>query len=181
MPAKPKRPVVVDLGATWRQTQRRLQQQLPIPAPSIAVVHDFDPSYDEPPDGPLCQIALSGDDSLVAGARVSAAVGVRPAVLCFASKNMPGGAVASGVNAQEECIFRRSSISLALPPEKPPRCYPLPPGRCVLVSHVAVVRTPNHDWLETPFVEVDVISSAAVSKPALHGRDTQTQMTWLAG
>ena len=62
-------------------------------------------------------LAISDEDSVSAGVLVSAAVGYPAFVLNFASKNVPGGAVGSGVLAQEECIFRQTTLALALPPE----------------------------------------------------------------
>jgi uncharacterized protein (TIGR02452 family) len=157
----------------WRQTKRKLPALLQgslIAPPNIQLVHDFDPNFQtDTADCFAGHLAISSDDSLVAGSRLSAAVQARVAVLCFASRNIPGGAVASGVNAQEESLYRRCSVSLALNPDDRPDCYPMPGGRCVLVSQVAVVRGPDHEWLQTPFAEIDMIASAAVSKPPLLG------------
>ena len=153
----------------WRQTKRKLPallQRSLIAPPNIQLVHDFDPNFQTSmADCFAGHVAISSDDSLVAGARLSVAVQARVAVLCFASKNIPGGAVASGVNAQEESLFRRCSVSLALNPDARPGCYPMPEGRCVLASQIAVVRGPDHEWLLPPFAEIDMITSAAVSKP----------------
>jgi len=122
-----------------------------------------------PPPSRRCCFAVSSDDTVSAAVRISVSAG-RPAfTLSFASKNLPGGAVASGVLAQEECVFRQTALSLLLPPEVRPSCYPLPPGRVVVCRRVAVVRGPHpaYEWLSEPYVLIDVATSAAAQKPPL--------------
>jgi len=165
---------VRDLAAVWRDTRKHLKRLCKEPAPVF--VHDFEPSFHLDPDAKgvhdasyHCRVALSAEDVLQAAVRVSVGAGERALVLNFASKNIPGGAVASGVLAQEETIYRRTSLAMFLDPEKPPRCYPLPPGRCIVSQQVAVVKSIEYEWLALPFPEIDIVSSAAEQKPAIAG------------
>lgn len=188
---------LLDLAAVYRETRKaalHLKSTGCCSAPGPPTVHDFGDGHSDGGDRSMiplfstprsagsspstcgsCCFAISSDDAVAAGLRVSAASGCAALVLNFASKNLPGGAVASGVNAQEECIFRQTTISSVLPPENPPSCYPMPPRRVVITRDVAVLRGshPDYEWLPPPFTYIDVASSAAVSKPALHPGDDQ--------
>lgn len=173
---------VLDLAAAYRQTRQRLKKLSVAgvcPSPGELLVHDADISstWDLhaqrcPEEGLRCHVAVSGDDGVSAAVRISRAASCRAFLLSFASKNIPGGAVASGVLAQEECIFRQTSISLALDPGSRPRCYPLSPGRVVVVRNVAVIRGahPDYEWHPVPFPLIDVASSAAEQHPPSDGR-----------
>lgn len=172
LPRQPRR--ILDLAAVWRDTWRRLQKgRSDVELQPIEVYdfqHDFDPTACAEAGAQRCAIALSAGDSLEAARRVAAAAagqGARPLVLNFASKSLPGGAVASGVLAQEETIFRCTSLGLSLNPEKAPRCYPLPPGRCLVSRGIAVVKDSEYQWLPEPSAQIDVATSAAQQKPPL--------------
>lgn len=163
----------VDLAAVWRDTQKHAQRLLKngeIPPPGPALVHDFDIGFNPESYGGVatgCRIAISTDDSVTAATRVSLETGTPALVLNFASKNLPGGAVGSGVFAQEESIFRQTAISLVLSPISRPQCYPLPEGRVVVTKGIAVVKSSDYAWLPQPYFLVDIASSPAEQKPAL--------------
>lgn len=170
-PRAGRRGVPLDLAQVWRDTKRKLVQRGI--APPTLMVHEasdeFRPRQRHGTAAQSCTIALSSDTSLAAAQRI-AACGVKPLVLNFASPNLPGGAVASGVNAQEEALFRCTSISLALDPEGPhPRCYPIIPGRCVVALNVQIVKSDEYALLPEPFTEIDIAVCPAQQKPATDG------------
>lgn len=127
--------------------------------------------------GAACSVRVSAEDSVTAAQRLAADCDARapPAVLCYSSPNIPGGAVASGVAAQEEDIFRRTSICLSLPPHNTPKgLYPMGasrPGRCVVAANVCIVKDARFEWLfpprraEHPWPIITVISCPAPQKP----------------
>lgn len=163
---------VLDTAAVFRETRKKVNKMVEsghLERPSQPSVYDFQETLADIPSCPRgkCTFAISADDTVTAVARVSAEAGCPAFALNFASPNMPGGAVASGIVAQEECLFRQTSIDAALPAGARLRCYPLVPGRVVLCRGVAVVRAshPSYEWLPEPFTLVDVGSSAAVQKP----------------
>ena len=90
---------------------------------------------------------------------------IRVMVLNFASPNIPGGAVASGVNAQEECIFRRTSIHQHLDPRHVPKAYPINRLRCVVTSAVSIIKDDHYKWLPQPWPVCDIVTCAAEQKP----------------
>lgn len=165
---------ILDLAAVWRDTQKGLVRR-GLPQRPLEI-YDYPLEVDLMSHGgseaSCCTIALSCSDCLEAAVRVasaSEASGKLPLLLNFASKNLPGGAVASGVLAQEETIFRRTGLSSCLNPGTRPPCYPLPQGRCVISRSIAVVKSVDYTWLPEPFVHIDVITSAAQQKPSLTG------------
>eukprot|EP00747_Dinoflagellata_sp_TGD_P195020 gnl/TRDRNA2_/TRDRNA2_63124_c0_seq1.p1 gnl/TRDRNA2_/TRDRNA2_63124_c0~~gnl/TRDRNA2_/TRDRNA2_63124_c0_seq1.p1 ORF type:complete len:145 (-),score=20.39 gnl/TRDRNA2_/TRDRNA2_63124_c0_seq1:240-674(-) len=121
---------ILDLAAVYRETRKHIEEQA-FPRPQDPIVHEFQHSSEflneisagrkgrtdlEGKATCSCRYAISTDDSVSAAVRISIASGCTPFALNFASKNLPGGAVASGVLAQEESIFRQTALALALPP-----------------------------------------------------------------
>ena len=181
---------VLDLAAVYRGTVKGVAKRAasaslpPLSPPSISVVE-----YDEAAHtaatagaggtGTPCCVTVTMDDTLTAAlCLISAGVTQSPFVLNFASPNMPGGAVASGVNAQEEALFRATDLHRHLNPKAPPRgVYPLR-GQCVVSQGVSVARHPkSFEWLPEPWPQIDVATSAALQKPAVSSDGTNYSTT----
>lgn len=91
------------------------------------------------------------------------------AVLNFASATRPGGGVATGSSAQEECICRcttlypclnsAESIAKFYEPHRK-RVGPLHNDDIIYTRNVAIIKNDDYDTLETP-VSVDIITCAA--------------------
>lgn len=85
--------------------------------------------------------------------------GANPVCLNMANQFNPGGGVKQGASAQEECLFRKSTLCVALKNEN----YPLDDFGGIYSPHVLVYRDEKekgHAFLETPF-EVAVVTLAA--------------------
>lgn len=91
-------------------------------------------------------------------------------VLNLASEKNPGGGWLGGSQAQEEDLFRGTSISLTLSKEKH---YPIGRNRCLLSEHVGILRDGSQNWLssddraESKYVEVAVLTLPAIRRPQL--------------
>lgn len=91
-------------------------------------------------------------------------------VLNLASEKNPGGGWLEGSQAQEEDLFRGTSISLTLSKEKH---YPIGRNRCLLSEHVGILRDGSQNWLssddraESKYVEVAVLTLPAIRRPQL--------------
>lgn len=110
-------------------------------------------------------------------ARVYATQGYKVAVLNFASSTNPGGGVASGASAQEECLCRVSTLYPCLKDERmwnsfysPHRlaANPLHSDDIIYTKDVVVIKDDDYKLLEKPFT-VDVITCAA---PTLREKTT---------
>jgi uncharacterized protein (TIGR02452 family) len=66
--------------------------------------------------------------------------GLNPLVLNMASDYQPGGGWQRGSGAQEECLFRRSSLHMALEPKKR-QYYPLPELGAIYTPNAYVFRS----------------------------------------
>src|SRR5690606_10254878 len=91
-------------------------------------------------------------------------LGLRPLVLNMASDYHPGGGVAKGSQAQEECLFRRTNYFLHLNEELVE--YPFKPTQVVLSPGVAVIKDRNYQLMDS-FETLDFVACAAVRKPRL--------------
>jgi uncharacterized protein (TIGR02452 family) len=93
---------------------------------------------------------------------VSALVGYarcleRVCVLNMASPKRPGGGVARGARAQEECLFRCSNLGHAIPSS----FYPLEDNECLYTRDAVFVKDFNYNLLPNPVV-ADVITIPAI-------------------
>ena len=87
-------------------------------------------------------------------------------VLNMASDYKPGGGVASGKTAQEECIFRRTNAFMTHPEE----WYPLESSDVILSPSVTIVKDSYHQLLpQMDQKNVGMIAVAALRKPKLNG------------
>jgi uncharacterized protein (TIGR02452 family) len=109
------------------------------------------------------EVLVTDQDTLVA-AQEMVSQGLRPMVLNMASDRRPGGGYRKGSLAQEEELFRRTSLSLSLEPER--HRYPLPTYAGFYSPQVAVFRgpAPMYTPLDRCF-EVSVCSMAALRNP----------------
>jgi len=87
---------------------------------------------------------------------------MRPLVLNMASNVCPGGGVASGKSAQEECIFRRTNAIFTHPKE----WYPLDRTQCVYSPEVTIVKDSKYEMLSERYT-VGMLAMAALRKPKL--------------
>lgn len=92
--------------------------------------------------------------------------GLNPLVLNMASDYKPGGGVASGKTAQEECLFRRSNAFQTHPAE----WYPLNWNQVIYSPNVTVIKDSAYERIE-PF-EIGMIAVAGIRKPKLVGDRT---------
>lgn len=114
------------------------------------------------------QVIITKNRSFEA-ARPYAEQGLKVAVLNFASSTNPGGGVASGSSAQEECLCRVSTLYPCLKDETQwERFYaphrkarnPLHSDDIIYTKDVVVFKDDDYQALEQPFM-VDVITCAA--------------------
>jgi uncharacterized protein (TIGR02452 family) len=108
---------------------------------NIAELADVDV---EKPEGVnvVVKVIVKNIDTLEMAAEMFAE-GLRPMVLNLASDHRPGGGVASGKTAQEECIFRRTNAWMTHPSE----FYPLAKEECVYSPEVTLIKDINHSLL----------------------------------
>lgn len=107
--------------------------------------------------------------------------GFRPAVLNLANRQHPGGGVIGGARAQEESLFRRSTLALALYPFDAwhakfagltlrEQAYPLDRDEGSIHSRGVVFfrgrEAEGAPFLEEPFA-VDVVTVPAINRPTL--------------
>ena len=94
---------------------------------------------------------------------------VRPLVLNMASEYKPGGGVASGKTAQEECLFRRSNAFQT----HPNNWYPLEENQVIYSPEVQINKDSDYDMLPESVIDtafVSMLAVAAIRKPRLnHG------------
>lgn len=93
--------------------------------------------------------------------------GFKPAVLNMASEYKPGGGVASGKTAQEECIFRRTNAFMTIPTS----WYPLDAVRDLIYSKKVVIVKNDDDFEILPMssqFEISLITLPGIRKPRLH-------------
>lgn len=133
-------------NTVWTQDCRRLNVVLPKRAPFPSTI-----------------IQVWNLDTLDAAFRLKAQ-NERPLVLNMASDFRPGGGYLKGSMAQEEELFRRTSLSWNLDPAR----YPLGPFECCYSPNVYVFRNgPETSYDRCRGWEVDILSIAAVRKPRL--------------
>lgn len=88
----------------------------------------------------------------------------RPLVLNMASDFKPGGGYLKGSVAQEEELFRRTSLSWNLNPNR----YPLPPYACCYSPNVYVFRNGSETmYARCKGWNVDILSMASLRNPRL--------------
>lgn len=136
------------------------------------------------------QVHVVPDESFDA-ARREVERGGLPAVLNMASEKTPGGGVIRGSGAQEENLFRRSTLLWSLYRFAPwhdeygvdgdplGRSYPIPETGGIWSPHVRVFRSSEESGyalLDEPF-EVSVISVAAVKNPPTVLEDGEERLT----
>lgn len=93
--------------------------------------------------------------------------GLKPAVLNMASEYKPGGGVASGKTAQEECIFRRTNAFMTIPVD----WYPLDAVKDLIYSKKVVIVKNDDDFDILPMssqFEISLITLPGIRKPKLH-------------
>lgn len=95
--------------------------------------------------------------------------GLKPLVLNMASDFKPGGGVASGKTAQEECLFRRSNAFQTHPSE----LYPLNWNQVIYSPVVTVIKDASYERIE-PF-DIGMIAVAGLRKPKLIGEKYQLE------
>ena len=121
------------------------------------------------------------EQDCVAAGKALLDVGLRPAVLNLANRQHPGGGVIGGARAQEEGLFRRSTLALSLYPfdrwhanfaglPLRKQFYPLDRNEGSIHSR-DVVFFRGHEaegapFLEAPFM-LDVVTVPAINRPTL--------------
>jgi len=90
--------------------------------------------------------------------------GLNPLVLNMASEYKPGGGVANGKTAQEECLFRRSNAFMT----HPNKWYPLEKDQVIYSPEVHVIKDNNYDLMkQEDYFKVGMIAVAALRIPHL--------------
>jgi uncharacterized protein (TIGR02452 family) len=97
----------------------------------------------------------------------------RIGVLNMASAYSVGGGYLAGAGAQEEDLFRRTDVSVALERCRP--LYPIGPTRMLVQPRVRILRgeAPDYAWLAPPYKKVTMLTAAAVRKPTLDASHTR--------
>ena len=107
-------------------------------------------------------------DTLDAAKALLASGSQRVAVLNLADPGFPGGNVQTGSGAQEESLFRRTTLCMHLPMIH--TLYPLEEDACLISRRVVVFRDTEergYCLLDRSTFEVDVLSCAGVRHPTL--------------
>lgn len=94
--------------------------------------------------------------------------GLNPLVINMASDYRPGGGVASGKVAQEECIFRRTNACAT----HPPQWYPLEKEQVIYSPQVSIVKDADYKLCEA-WPTFGMLAVAAIRKPKLNGSGTE--------
>jgi uncharacterized protein (TIGR02452 family) len=116
-------------------------------------------SYSSSDGGKPSIIEVTKEDTLSMAERY-AREGYNPVILNFASNSAPGGHVEKGARAQEEDIFRRSSLFQTL--NERFVSYPLN-GKVVYSKNIRVVKDKDYNLIE-PYT-ISCISAAAINHP----------------
>lgn len=121
------------------------------------------------------------EQDCVAAAKALLDAGLRPAVLNLANRQHPGGGVINGARAQEEGLFRRSTLALSLYPfdcwhanfaglPLRKQAYPLDCNEGSIHSRGVVFfrgrEAEGAPFLEEPFM-LDVVTVPAINRPTL--------------
>jgi uncharacterized protein (TIGR02452 family) len=96
----------------------------------------------------------------------------RVCVLNMASPKRPGGGVARGARAQEECLFRCSNLSQVISSD----FYPLEDNECLYTKDAVFVKDFNYALLSKP-VMADVITIPAIHLTSNDPCDNYEQIT----
>lgn len=166
----------------WYEAPSGRRVALPSAAALSANVRVYARSLPIPPDFPRTETVVSVvEEDCVAVGKALAEAGFRPAVLNMANRQHPGGGVISGCRAQEESLFRRSTLALALYPfdarnaqyaglPMRARAYPLNRDEGSIHSPgIVFFRGPEREgcpFLEEPFA-LDVVTVPAINRPTL--------------
>lgn len=144
----------------WRQTKRVCEA---LPAVRTATKHIYDPEWKPIRRFDKTTVEVWGADTFVAAQQL-VRDGFKIAVLNLADDSLSGGNIWTGSSAQEESLFRRSTIYQHLPME----LYPLGPEEALYAQKVVVFRGPEAEGYPAikPFT-VDIISCPGVRHPKL--------------
>jgi uncharacterized protein (TIGR02452 family) len=90
----------------------------------------------------MSDIIVKDIDAIDCGLELIEKEGLNPVVLNLADESIPGGCVATGSEAQEESLFRRTSLCATLLFDH--RLYPIRPNEGIYSPNVWVIKT--NDW-----------------------------------
>lgn len=91
--------------------------------------------------------------------------GFKPLVLNMASKYKPGGGVETGKNAQEEVLFKRTNLLLALPDH----WYPLEDTEAIYSPLIHIIKDSNYEFIDEKDQQVAAfIAVHAIKNPKLY-------------
>jgi uncharacterized protein (TIGR02452 family) len=118
-------------------------------------------------------LVISEDTLVCATMLLDANPGKTVGVLNMASAYSVGGGYLAGAGAQEEDLFRRTDVSVALERCRP--LYPIGPTRMLVQPRVRILRgeAPDYAWLAPPYKKVTMLTAAAVRKPTLDASHTR--------
>jgi uncharacterized protein (TIGR02452 family) len=110
-------------------------------------------------------LVISEDTLVCATMLLDANPGKTVGVLNMASAYSVGGGYRHGAGAQEEDLFRRTDVSVALERQRP--AYPIGPTRMLVQPRVRVLRGPGPEyaWLPAPHRTVTMLTAAALRHP----------------
>lgn len=112
-----------------------------------------------------CPVKVVNADTLDVAAEF-ARQGLKTMVLNMASAVSPGGGVASGKTAQEECLFRRSNAFLT----HPAHLYPISAESCLYSPEILVIKDSEYNRMKSKdFFQVSMLTLPAVRKPRRKG------------
>lgn len=109
----------------------------------------------------VCPVTVENVDTFDAAGEF-ARKGMKTMVLNMASAVSPGGGVAAGKTAQEECLFRRSNAFLAHPKD----LYPIKSDECLYSPDILVIKNFDYVRMKTKdFFSVSMLTLPALRKP----------------
>jgi uncharacterized protein (TIGR02452 family) len=149
----------------WEETSEMAKERFPITPEVSSRKYKYDKNY--PLDTSLydqTNVMVRNEDTLVAARRL-ALKGKRPLALVMADHRFAGGDVQRGSGAQEESLFRRTNLCLALPQDL--RLYPIAKDEAILVKSATVFRDTEKNMckpLERPY-EMDFVVCPGLHNP----------------
>jgi len=158
------------MKAIYTDTKRYFHMQKITPAKSILYGVDLIELGKLEPNENVPKITIENADTFDMAIEFCAE-GLNPLVLNMASNFKPGGGVASGKTAQEECLFRRSNAFMT----HPHKWYPLGMNDVIYSPEVHIIKDSKYEMLtKSARCTVGMIAVAALRNPTLSNGSATT-------